>query len=356
MEATTIKYTLGKLAEITGGEITGRPEIEILGVCSLDNPRSEHITFVDKPQNIGSWPEGKIPGALIVRKKSGLSGIPELVHDNPRLCFAEIMRLFHPTHQPTPGISKGAVVSETARVHSSSYIGPNAVIFDMAGIGEDVVIGAGCFVGERVEIGSGTKLHPNVTILNDVRIGSKCIIHSGVVIGSDGFGFIPGKNGSLKVPQVGTVEIGNDVEIGANTTIDRATLDVTIIEDGVKLDNLVQIAHNVRVGRGTMMAAQCGLPGRVVIEEGVVIGGQAGFANGVRVGAGTVIGGRSGITKDIPPGSKVSGYPLTEHSKQLKIQAVTKKLPEMLIRLTELEETVKSITESGGEGNNDGNS
>jgi UDP-3-O-[3-hydroxymyristoyl] glucosamine N-acyltransferase len=176
--------------------------------------------------------------------------------------------------------------------------------------------------------------------MHDVTIGARCIVHPGAVIGSDGFGYTPVDGENLKVPQVGRVEIGDDCEIGANVTIDRATLDATVIENDVKIDNLVQVAHNVRIGAHTRIAAQAGLSGRVIIEDNVVIAGQAGFNNGIRVGKGSVVGGQAGVTRSLPPGSEVSGYPARDHRKALQLLAAQNRLPEILDRLERLERRI----------------
>jgi UDP-3-O-[3-hydroxymyristoyl] glucosamine N-acyltransferase len=190
-------------------------------------------------------------------------------------------------------------------------------------------------------IGEETRLHPNVTILHDVKIGSRCIFNSGVVIGSDGFGFTPTPDGNIKVPQTGTVVIGDDVELGANTCVDRATLDATRIGNDVKVDNMVQIAHNVQIGDHTRIAAQAGLSGRAFIESNVVIAGQAGFQNGIVVGEGSIVGGQSGVTRNVKPHSRVSGYPARDHKQALMLQAAVNRLPEILKRLEQLEQSLK---------------
>jgi UDP-3-O-[3-hydroxymyristoyl] glucosamine N-acyltransferase len=213
-----------------------------------------------------------------------------------------------------------------------------------AQIGPAVQIWPGCYIGRNVIIGAETKIYPNVVVMQDVTIGTRCIIHPGAVIGSDGFGFVPTKSGNVKVPQIGRVIIGDDVEIGANTTIDRATLDSTIISDDVKIDNLVQIAHNVKIGPHTRIAAQAGMSGRVEIAENVVIGGQAGFGNGIKIGANSLVGARAGVIGDVPAGNKVSGYPARDHRKALRLLALQNRLPEIFERLEDLERRV-----SGGD-------
>ena len=322
---------------MTGGKVVGDGSIRIVGVASLDNPKPGHIVPVLEDRALKSWKPVQIPSALIVKEETVESNLPKLVHGNPRLALAIALKYFHPEPAIEPGIHHSAIVADSAIVDPSAQIGPHVVIENGVSVGGGVSIGAGCYIGENSIIGEDTKLYPNVTILHDIKIGPRCIIHPGAVVGSDGFGFTPSKDGIVKIPQVGTVEIGDDVEIGANTTIDRATLDATIIADDAKLDNLIQVAHNVRIGRHTMIAAQTGIPGRVNIGENVVVAGQAGFLNGIKVGDGSIIAGQSGVIKSLPPGSRVSGYPARDHHQALRLQALMNRLPEIFERLEKLE-------------------
>lgn len=334
--------TLTALAELVGGIVEGDGTGNITGVCSLDNPKPGHITLAENPKKI-AWPENMDrPGALIVNKPVDIEGIPLLITENPRVVFTQALRHFYWTDEFTVGIDQSAVIAEDAAIDATACIGPNVVIERGVSIGARTRIGAGCYIGEGSVIGEDCLLYPNVSILSDVRIGKRCIFHSGAVIGSDGFGYTPTAEGNLKVPQVGGVEIGDDVEIGANTTIDRATLDMTVIENDVKIDNLVQIAHNVRIGERTRIAAQVGIPGRVTVEKDVVIAGQAGLQNGITVGEGSVIAGRAGVTKSIPKKSTVSGYPAEDHRKALHLLALQRRLPDMIERLEKLEKAIES--------------
>jgi UDP-3-O-[3-hydroxymyristoyl] glucosamine N-acyltransferase len=328
--------TLTEVAEITGGTVYGNGNTVIKGVCSLDNPRPDHIALALYTGNLKLEGANR-PCALIVSKADEIKGIPLLIHKDPRLAFTLALRKFHGDPSAKTGIDPQAVVSPDAKVDYTAWVGPFSVIDDGAEIKSGAQISSGCYVGAGTIIGEKSRLMPNVTILHDVYIGQRCIIHSGVVIGSDGFGYTPTKNGNLKVPQVGRVEIGDDVEIGANTTIDRATLDATRIGDDVKIDNLVQVAHNVQIGAHTRIAAQVGVSGRVIIEGNVVIAGQAGFQNGIKVGEGSTVAGQAGVTRHVPPGSVVSGYPAREHKKALQILSAQNRLPEILERLEKIE-------------------
>lgn len=331
------KIELSKLAEHVSGRIEGDPGAIILGVCSLDNPLAGHIAMALDPSKV-DWAEMKEkPGALIVSEPADVEGIPQIIHKNPRLALTLALISFHGEETYKPGIDPNSFVSLDAQVHSTACVRQFAVIESGVEICAGSYIGEGCYVGRRTVIGEGTKLYPNVTVLHDVVIGKRCIIHPGVVIGGDGFGFTPSEHGNLKVPQVGRVEIGNDVEIGANSTIDRATLDVTVVGNDVKIDNLVQIAHNVKIGPHTRIAAQAGLSGRVEIGEKVIIGGQAGFQNGIHVGDKSRVGGQAGVTRHVRPGSSISGYPARDHRQALQILAAQGRLPELIDRIEQIE-------------------
>ena len=337
----TKKISLSGLAEITGGRLEGDGSVDIHGVCSIDCPRAGYIAMALGGVKL-DWEDAlEIPAALIAAGKIDGIDLPLIVHKNPRLAFTIALRHFHPDRPPPAGVNPNALVAQGAKVDPTACIGPFAVIENGASIGAEADIGAGCYIGARTIIGERTKLHPNVTVLHDVVIGARCIFHSGVIIGGDGFGFTPTADGNLKVPQVGKVIIGNDVEIGANTTIDRATLDETVIADDVKIDNGVQVAHNVKIGPHTRIAAQVGISGRTIIEGNVVIAGQAGFQNGIRVGEGTVVAGRAAVTRNVPPGSRISGYPARDHREALRLLAAQNRLPEIIERLDAIEKQLE---------------
>jgi UDP-3-O-[3-hydroxymyristoyl] glucosamine N-acyltransferase len=331
--------TLIKLAGLLGEsvEIKGDGAVVISGVCSIDNPKTGHIALAEHPEKIAWDKYTSRPAAIIVRKAFDSDGLPLLITENPRIAFTHILKHFYFEDEFSGGIDPHAVVASDTEIDATSWIGPLAVIESGSRIGPGVRIGAGCYIGKNSSIGDNSFLHPNVTILKDVTVGKRCIFHSGVVIGSDGFGYTQSPDGNLKVMQVGGIQIGDDVEIGANTTIDRATLDMTIIGNDVKIDNLVQIAHNVKIGDHTRIAAMVGVPGRVIIENDVVIGGQAGLQNGITVGEGSVIGGGSGVTKSVRKHSIISGYPADDHKKALHLLAMQKRLPEMMERLDNIE-------------------
>lgn len=325
---------------IIGGEIVGDGDFGVIGTCSIENPVNGHVTFAVNPVDVVKLDNEKAVVAVILSEKIDGISIPLILHPKPRLGFTLALRHFYPSAVSSGKIHPSAVVSDGARVHSSVEIGPNAVVERGAVIDDGVIIGAGCYVGQNSTIGQGTRLYPNVTIMHDVSIGTGCIFYPGVVVGGDGFGYEPTDEGNVKMPQVGRVEIGNNVEVGANSTIDRATIDATEISDDVKLDNLVQIAHNVKIGPHTRIAAQSGVSGRAQIGANVVIAGQAGFNNGVKVGDSSVIAGQAGVTGDVRAGKIVSGYPARDHDKVKKVIAATMRLPKLVERVEKLEKII----------------
>jgi len=331
------KITLADLARLTGGRFEGPGETLLAGVCSLDHPRAGHVAMMVDGMKAAWEPGRERPAALIVSRQPEGIDLPLLIHGSPRVAFTIALRSFYPESIVHQGTDPHSMIAPGAFVDDTAWVGPLAVVESGARIGPSAQIWPGCYVGRNAIIGPETRLYPNVVVMHDVKIGSRCIIHPGAVIGSDGFGYTPTDEGNMKVPQIGTVLIGDDVEIGANTTVDRATLDATIIADDVKIDNLVQIAHNVKIGPHTRIAAQAGLSGRVELGARAVVGGQAGFQNGIRVGDGSMIGGQAGVIGDLEPGSKVSGYPARDHRKALRILALQNRLPEMLERIERLE-------------------
>jgi UDP-3-O-[3-hydroxymyristoyl] glucosamine N-acyltransferase len=331
------KITLAELAEIAGGRVAGGGDTVIEGVCSVENPQPGCISF-DDSRDCGRVSRENPPAALIARTPVEKLDIPIILHDNPRLAFTLVMRHFHPKAHFDGGVHPSAWIAPSADVDSTAWVGPFAVVEAGAKVAAGAWIGPGVYVGKDSAIGENTILFPNSTVMHDVTIGARCIVNPGAVIGAEGFGFTPTEEGNVKTPQLGRVEIGDDVEIGANSTVDRATLDVTRIDDDVKIDNLVQVAHNCSIGAHSRIAAQAGLSGRVVIEENVVIAGQAGFQNGITVGKGSRVAGRAGVTRHVPPGAIVSGYPARDHKKALKLLAAQDRLPEILERLDRLEE------------------
>lgn len=341
-----MKKTLKEIAEIVEGEVLGDGNIIITNVAGITEAKEGDITFVSNPKYF-KFIETTKASAIIIsedRKDPAKSGIkiPAIVSKNPNLGYAKVLMLLAKEKQKHPsGISKNCMIS------GSASISENVAVCDFSSICEFVKIAAGtiiypnCYIGRNVKIGKNCLIYPNVTIREDSIIGNNVIIHSGTVIGSDGFGYVPEKNTLKKIPQLGIVEISDDVEIGANTTIDRATTGKTFIGKGVKIDNLVQIAHNVQIGEGSIIVAQSGISGSTKIGKGVTIAGQAGLQGHITVGDGAIIGGQAGVLGDVPPKETVSGYPARPHGKAMRIYALIQKLPELFEEIKKLKTRIK---------------
>jgi UDP-3-O-[3-hydroxymyristoyl] glucosamine N-acyltransferase len=348
-----MRLTLQELAGQVGGDVVGDGSTEISGVAGIREAGPGDLTFISNPRYARYAAETKA-SALVVSRDDGLKPAPGgaslLVVDNPYDAFARIMGLFAPPGDSVDdGTHASAVVSQTATLGERVAVGANAVIEDGAVVGDGTAIHAGVFVGRSVTIGRDTTLYPNVTVRHGCEIGDRVIIHSGTVIGSDGFGFALSECGHTKVPQIGNVVIENDVEIGSNTCIDRGTLGSTRVCRGSKVDNLVQIAHNVVVGEDSVVVAQVGVSGSTVLGRGVVLAGQAGLVGHIEIGDGAVVGAQAGVTRSIPPGERVSGYPARRHAEAKRIYAHTENLPKLNAKVKGLESRVAKLEESSDE-------
>lgn len=336
---------LGMLAELVKGKLVGDPQIVIRGIASLREAREDEISFLSNMKYLKDVHESRA-AALIVPPQFQSSQKPAIICENPYLAFAKILELFHPADMIIPqGIHPTAVVHPKARIGGQCCIGPYVVIEEGADIGNGCVLYPGVYIGKNSIIEDSAIIYSNVGIREGVKIGKRVIIHSGAVIGSDGFGFIRTGDRQFKIPQVGGVEIGDDVEIGANSCVDRGTIGNTVIGSGTKIDNLVQIAHNVQVGKNCTIVAQVGISGSTVIEDGVTIAGQAGVAGHIRLGRNSIIAAQAGVTKDVDDGEIVSGYPAQPHRTAKKLHAEINHLPELRQKVKELEEKIKQLAQ-----------
>jgi UDP-3-O-[3-hydroxymyristoyl] glucosamine N-acyltransferase len=334
-------YKLSEIADLVGGELKGNGDTIIRGVGGIKEAREGDITYLADPR-YASFLASTRASAVIVPPDARCT-IPSVRLQNPHLGFLKVMEAFGLDIQPrpAPGVDERAVVDASARIGDNASIGP------YCGVGRNVVIGQGSavmhgsYIGDDTVIGDECLIYPNVTIRERTRIGSRVIIHPGAVIGADGFGFAREGKVHRKIPQVGCVVIEDDVEIGANTTVDRATFGETRICSGVKIDNLVQIAHNVVVGKNSVFAAQSGIAGSTVLGENVTLAGQAGLVGHLEIGDRVVVAAQAGVSNSIKPDTVVSGYPAREHSLARRIYACMKQLPDLFRRVKALEKKVE---------------
>ena len=337
---------LREISELIGGELVGDGEVEITGVAGIREAGPGDITFLANPKYRSDLERTRASAVIVGRDVEHCYGKPFIRVDNPFYGFARVLELFAPQPKKlTPGVDPLAVLGRNVKLGKGVVIMPFVYIGDDVSIGDNTVIYPFVYIGDEVEIGSDTVIHPNVTIRERCKVGNRVIIHSGARIGTDGFGFAKFKEGHYKIPQIGTVIIEDDVEIGANTTIDRATMTngATIIKRGTKIDNLVQIAHNVVVGENCLITAQVGIAGSAQIGNWVTFGGQSGAVGHIRIGDNVTVAARAGVTKDIPPNQFVSGFPAEPHAKELRRQAAMRKLPEMISTVRELERRVREL-------------
>lgn len=334
--------TLAELARRFQGKARGNTDILIEGVAALHTAGPRDIAYVSDRKYLPQLATTKAGAVILTEADAANYSGSALVVANPHLCFAQVAQLFHGFPEFKPGAHPTAVVSPAAKVASSAWVGPNSVIETGASVGEGVYIGPGCHVGANASIGAKTRLAANVVIGERCVTGNNCQFHPGVVIGSDGFGFARDGERWQKVPQIGRVLIGNEVEVGANTTIDRGALNDTIISDGVKLDNLIQIAHNVRIGENTAIAACVGIAGSTVIGRRCTIGGQAGVTGHLEIADDVHITAGSLVTSSIAqPGVYSASLKAEPAEKWRRNAARLHHLDELARRLSKLEEKLQ---------------
>jgi UDP-3-O-[3-hydroxymyristoyl] glucosamine N-acyltransferase len=296
-------FTLQELAALSGGELVGDPTLKITGAASLSEAAQGEVSFFTNRKYIGLLRKTRASAIFVSPDFSEPINAAQIRVSNPMKAFEEVLLKFAPKPITfAPGVHASAVVGPSAQLGERVSIQPLAVVEPGARIGDDTIIGAGSYIGHETVIGSACQIYPNVTIRERSRIGSRVIIHSGAVIGADGFGFEMVDGRHQKIQQLGIVQIDDDVEIGANTTVDRARFGRTWIQEGVKIDNLVQIAHNVVIGKNSVIVAQTGISGSTRVGERVMMGGQVGIIGHIEIGDGTAIGAQSGISKSIPGG------------------------------------------------------
>ncbi|MBR5131019.1 MAG: UDP-3-O-(3-hydroxymyristoyl)glucosamine N-acyltransferase [Alistipes sp.] len=343
-----MQFTAEMIAGMLNGEIVGDKSAAVSTVSSIDGGKAGSLAYLTNPkyeQYIYTTEASIVLVDKTFEPKAEIKATLIKV-ENVGECVLNLLEMYNATRPQKSGISKMASINESASVGEGCYIGDFAVVERGAKLGNKVQIYPQCYIGDNVEIGEGTKLYPGVKIYEGCKIGRNCIIHAGAVIGADGFGFAPKADGTFaKIPQLGNVIIEDNVEIGANTCVDRAKTDSTIIRSGVKLDNLIQVGHNVQIGSNTVMSAQVGIAGTTKIGSNCFVGGQVGFADHIVVGNGCKIGSQSGIDKGVADGETRFGSPALPGIQYHRSFAVFRNLPEMATKLRELEKRINTIEE-----------
>lgn len=343
-----MQFTAEMIAGMLNGEIVGDKNAAVSTVSSIDGGKAGSLAYLTNPkyeQYIYTTEASIVLVDKTFEPKEEVKATLIKV-ENVGECVLNLLEMYNATRPQKSGISKMASINEGASVGDGCYIGDFAVVERGAKLGNKVQIYPQCYIGDNVEIGEGTKLYPGVKIYEGCKIGRNCIIHAGAVIGADGFGFAPKADGTFaKIPQLGNVIIEDNVEIGANTCVDRAKTDSTIIRSGVKLDNLIQVGHNVQIGSNTVMSAQVGIAGTTKIGSNCFVGGQVGFADHIVVGNGCKIGSQSGIDKGVADGETRFGSPALPGIQYHRSFAVFRNLPEMATKLRELEKRINTIEE-----------
>jgi UDP-3-O-[3-hydroxymyristoyl] glucosamine N-acyltransferase len=338
--------TVAQIAELCGGQAEGNTQLLITGANSLDAATGTDLSFAANDKALKAAASSRAGCLLVPLSFSGNAPSSLIRVAQPRIAFARAVRVLFPKRRrPSPSIHPTAVVAVTASLASDCFIGAHTTIGEHTRIGNCCSIENNCSIGDGVTIGDDTLVHANVTIYDDVHIGARVVLHSGSVIGADGFGFTLTGDHYEKFPQIGTVEIGDDVEIGANSCIDRAALGATKIGEGTKLDNLVHVAHNCNIGKHVVVAAQTGFSGAVVVGDYAVIGGQAGFGENANIESKAIVGGKSGILPShrVRSGEPVWGIPARPLRSHLTGLANVAKLPELREQLRQLEQKVKIL-------------
>ncbi len=344
LRMTKNTYRLDDIAELLGGQVMGDGSVVIDQISTLDAATSSQISFLTNSKYRAQLAHTKAGALILSAADVDVTELPRIISDNPYAYFAKVSALLNPLPQAPQGIHRNAVVAASAVIAATASIAATAVIGDGATIGEHSVIGEGCVIGERVQIGSCVRMYPRVVVYHDCVIGDRLIAHSGVVIGADGFGIAMDGDHWIKIPQIGRVVIGNDVEIGANTTIDRGALSDTVIEDGVKMDNQIQIAHNVHVGAHTAIAGCVGIAGSAVIGKYCRIGGSAGILGHLQIADNVEIASFSLIGKSIrEAGSYAAIYPFSKTEEWRKNAVHLRHLDDLVGRIKALEKQVKTL-------------
>lgn len=346
--------TVNEIAKQIQAKVIGDGGISISGTAKIEEAGAGQITFVSNPTYL-KYLSSTNASAVLISESMATEKLPErstmpvlLWVENAYTAFLQVLRIFHPSPDVIPpGIHHSAVIADSAQLGNEVRIGANVVVGESCKIGSKTVIAHGTVLGDNVQIGDDTTVYPNVTVGDGCKIGSRVIIHSGTVVGSDGFGFAPQKDGAYsKIPQTGIVVVEDDVEIGSNCSLDRATMGETRICKGTKLDNLIQVAHNVVIGENTVIAAQTGISGSTKVGKQCILAGQVGIAGHLEILDNVIIAAQSGVSKSIKKPGTYFGYPAKAHSRALRIEGVIRQLPELLKDVEDLKKELAQLKES----------
>lgn len=336
--------TLGELARIVGGEVVGDSSLVIRGLAGVSEAEKGDITFLANQKYRSRLLESRASAVIAAEHIEGMR-IPFLITPEPYLAYAKIAQFLFQTPNEARGISNEASIAATARIGGDASIFPLVYIGERVTIGDRITLYPGVHIGDDSVIGEDVVFYPNVTVQHKSVIGNRVVLHPGVVIGGDGFGYARDGRESVKIPQVGFVQVDDDVEIGANSTVDRAALGKTWIKRGVKIDNLVMVAHNVVIGEDSVIVAQSGIAGSTEVGSGVVLAAQSGVTGHVKIGDDTTVTGRTGVTKDVPPKTVVSGVPAVPHRVWLKSSVIISQLPQLHKDFKSLQKKVAALEE-----------
>jgi UDP-3-O-[3-hydroxymyristoyl] glucosamine N-acyltransferase len=340
-----MKKTLAEIAKEIQGRVVGDGALLIKGICGIKEARPGDLTFLANPRYL-HLAATTAASAIIVGKDVLVEGKTVVQTEDPSAAFSKVVSMIKEDLSPRiKGVHPTAVIDPTAVIGQGAGIGPHVVVEKNAKVGRNTVICAGCFIGQKTIVGEDCLVYPNVTLREDVTIGNKVIIHSGTVVGADGFGYALVEGVHTKIPQMGTVVIEDDVEIGACVTIDRARFDKTFIGRGTKIDNLVQIGHNAHIGRHCIIIALAGVAGSCHIGDHVIVAGQAGMGGHLNIGDGASIAAQSGVIKDVPPGAKMFGTPAKEYKTAVREMGLVSRLPQYIEKLESLENKIKALEE-----------
>ncbi|HEU4338806.1 MAG TPA: UDP-3-O-(3-hydroxymyristoyl)glucosamine N-acyltransferase [Planctomycetota bacterium] len=342
-----MERTLADLAALTGGAVRGDPSVRVRGACGLEDAGPGDITFLAHPK-YASLVERTKAGAIVVSDKAAAPSIPAIVVKDPNLAFIEIARQFAVASPAPEGVHPSAVIAPSAALGKNVSVGAHSVIDAGAAIGDGTTIHPLVHVGASVRIGRDSILYSGVSIRERCVLGDRVIVHCGTVIGSDGFGFATVDGVHHKIPQTGIVVIEDDVELGANCTVDRARTDKTVIKRGTKLDNLVHIGHNSIIGEHVLMAAMVAVAGSVKVEHHAMLGGQVAVGGHLTVGAGGILTGQAGLSKDLPPGAMYSGTPAGPHLGRMRALAASHQVDKLLQEVRELRRRVSELEKKPG--------